>query len=285
MKTEWDHVVAASDDQIVGLFAQFTRLRQAGQNRDVAWSSIEDALHRLPGPDYQQLLSMLRGWEAKEGRYFRSDGDDPFKTQYITPDVLAEVRQKMNASNNKKVIRRIKPVVPPVTVDPASNGRGECPTCHAHNSSDALYCSNCGHMLPVSQPRDTGETRPLSDAGQQDSSYFAEGMLLYIRVRDANESLRVRPGTNEMIIGRHSPDSVMLPDIDLSAYQADIKGVSRLHAGLRRHGNTLVLTDMGSLNHTHVNGQRLHAHEVRALHDGDEIRFGQLTINVYFRQE
>ena len=110
-------------------------------------------------------------------------------------------------------------------------------------------------------------------------------MVLYLRVRDAQEMLRVRPSAGELIVGRRSPDSVMLPDVDLSAYQADLKGVSRLHASLRRHGNTLVLTDMGSLNHTHVNGQRLHAHEVRVLHDGDEISFGQLMVSVYFRRD
>ena len=62
-------------------------------------------------------------------------------------------------------------------------------------------------------------------------------------------------------------------------------GVSRLHAGLRRHGDTLVLTDLGSLNHTYVNGEQLHPHEVRVLHDGDEIRFGHLVARVYFRHE
>ncbi|RPI99164.1 MAG: FHA domain-containing protein, partial [Chloroflexi bacterium] len=91
--------------------------------------------------------------------------------------------------------------------------------------------------------------------------------------------------TEEMIVGRKSPDSVMLPDIDLAPFQADVMGVSRLHAGVRRQNDTLVLTDLGSLNHTQINGQRLHSHEVRVLHDGDELRFGQLTVRIYFRKE
>jgi pSer/pThr/pTyr-binding forkhead associated (FHA) protein len=87
-----------------------------------------------------------------------------------------------------------------------------------------------------------------------------------------------------MILGRTSADSVMIPDVDLAPLHGGEHGVSRLHAGLRRQDNTLVLTDLGSKNHTHINGQRLHAHEVRVLHDGDELRLGRLVIYVYFAQ-
>jgi pSer/pThr/pTyr-binding forkhead associated (FHA) protein len=61
--------------------------------------------------------------------------------------------------------------------------------------------------------------------------------------------------------------------------------VSRMHAGLRRQGDTLVLTDLGSLNYTFINGQRVHPHEVRILRNGDELRIGQLKMRVYFRNE
>jgi len=132
---------------------------------------------------------------------------------------------------------------------------------------------------------DGSDTRPLEVVGKQDTSYFGEDTVLYLRVRGDERLIRLRIGSNEVMIGRRAPDSVMIPDIDLSPYQADLKGVSRLHAALRRHGETLVLTDMGSLNYTYINGQRLHAHEVRVLHDGDEIRLGQLPLQVFFRKE
>jgi pSer/pThr/pTyr-binding forkhead associated (FHA) protein len=76
----------------------------------------------------------------------------------------------------------------------------------------------------------------------------------------------------------------MVPDIDLTPYGADDKGVSRLHASLHRQEETLVLSDLGSVNHTFINGQRLHAHEVRVLRDGDEIRLGRLVLYAYFRE-
>jgi hypothetical protein len=85
-------------------------------------------------------------------------------------------------------------------------------------------------------------------------------------------------------------DNLLLPSYPLTNLKTspDLPSeriLSRMHAGLRRQGDTLVLCDMGSLNHTYINGQRLHAHEVRVLHNGDEIRFGQLVTRVYFRPQ
>jgi pSer/pThr/pTyr-binding forkhead associated (FHA) protein len=129
-----------------------------------------------------------------------------------------------------------------------------------------------------------GSTHRLATAPNQDSAYFGQQMTLALRVEDSDNLIRVRPGKSELVIGRRSPESVMIPDVDLARYQAEKKGVSRLHAALQRHDTTLVLTDMGSLNHTYINGQRVHAHEVRVVHDGDQLQFGQLRVNVYFEQ-
>jgi pSer/pThr/pTyr-binding forkhead associated (FHA) protein len=126
-------------------------------------------------------------------------------------------------------------------------------------------------------------TAPLGES-QADSSYFDENMTLYFKLQGGSEAIRIQPRASEMIIGRKSPESVMVPDIDLSPFGAGDKGVSRFHAGLRRQDNTVVLTDLDSRNHTHINGQRLHTHEVRVLRDGDELRLGRLVMYVYFSQ-
>lgn len=137
--------------------------------------------------------------------------------------------------------------------------------------------------LDAPAPR-SGEPQPAAPPEHRDS-YFGDGMVLYLRVGSGQQMIRVVPRQDEMVIGRTSADTVMVPDVNLAPFQADTLGVSRLHAGLRRHGDTLVLTDLGSLNHTYVNGEQLHPHEVRVLHDGDEIRFGHLVARVYFRHE
>jgi pSer/pThr/pTyr-binding forkhead associated (FHA) protein len=47
--------------------------------------------------------------------------------------------------------------------------------------------------------------------------------------------------------------------------------------------NTVVIVDLDSVNHTYINGQRLHPKEVRVLRDGDELRLGKLSIKVTFK--
>jgi pSer/pThr/pTyr-binding forkhead associated (FHA) protein len=53
-------------------------------------------------------------------------------------------------------------------------------------------------------------------------------------------------------------------------------GVSRMHAAITRRNNQLLIADLESMNFTHVYGIRLLPNEIRALQDGDEIRFAQL---------
>ena len=90
-------------------------------------------------------------------------------------------------------------------------------------------------------------------------------------------------GKNEILIGRSSQKTGTIPDVDLSPYNAAESGVSRQHARLKFQDNTISIVDLGSVNHTYINGQRLHAHEVRVLRDGDEIRLGRLTMRVTFQ--
>ena len=47
---------------------------------------------------------------------------------------------------------------------------------------------------------------------------------------------------------------------------------------IRRGEDTLTLVDLGSVNGTHLNGQRLVPNQPRVLRDGDEIRLGRLVV-------
>ncbi|MBI5960145.1 MAG: FHA domain-containing protein [Chloroflexi bacterium] len=275
----------AGDDRVQRLVSQFTWLRQTGVSREDAWAGMQVDVMALAQVERNRLLSLLRGWEAKEGQVYRAaQPNDPFETLFTPPEGLREMRQQMNSNSSSlsasKGIRRIQPIA-----SQPEAAEVECPGCHRMNPSGLQKCTSCGTLLAwgdVHSRKD--DTQPLGMLAGEDAR-FTENMVLYLSVVGSSGVIRVRPGTSEMIIGRRSPDSVMIPDVDLSPYGADIKGVSRLHAGLRRHGQTLVITDMGSLNHSYVNNQRLHPHEVRVLHDADELRFGQLTVQVRFENE
>jgi hypothetical protein len=271
-------------DRVIELFSKFTRLRQTGRSRAQAWQDLQADVEKLSKAHTERLIALCRGWEAKEGRNYPSH-EDPFDTHFKPPEGIETLHEAANASGppRGKVIKRIRPIEPP----PADLSTTiECPSCHTVNPEGELYCHHCGALLAqVADLPDAGDTRPLEQGGYEDTAYFGENTMLYLRVRGDERLIRLRIGSNEVMIGRRAPDSVMIPDIDLSPYQADARGVSRLHAALRRHEETLVLTDMGSLNYTYINGQRLHAHEVRVLHDGDEVRLGQLPLQVFFRRE
>jgi pSer/pThr/pTyr-binding forkhead associated (FHA) protein len=74
--------------------------------------------------------------------------------------------------------------------------------------------------------------------------------------------------TDVTSVGRHPDSDIFLDDIT----------VSRRHAEIRRRGTTFVLHDVGSLNGTYVNRDRIDSVE---LTDGDEVQIGKYRL-VFF---
>jgi predicted component of type VI protein secretion system len=89
----------------------------------------------------------------------------------------------------------------------------------------------------------------------------------------------------QVIIGRHIPNNASQPSLDLTAYQAYEKGVSRVHARIRRVDTGLLVEDMGSSNGSWLNGVRLTPYSPRPLAPGDKLLFARMPLEVYFRTE
>lgn len=122
----------------------------------------------------------------------------------------------------------------------------------------------------------------LPDDEEDRSKFFGRDTILLIYLPVTREPLRVKiPLRDEVIIGRAAPDSILIPDIDLAELGEQF-GVSRVHASLKRRDDTLMLTDLGSRNHTFINNERLQANEVRVLRSNDELRFASLTTKIRF---
>ena len=270
----------SSESPITHLYTQFVRLRQQGLEREQAWQQIEREVRALDLKAQERLVRLLREWEAREGRNYPAKASaDPYATHYRPPAGLAEARKK--AKGIRRIRARRRSAEAAVEQDVSEEEPLTCPECGTVNPAGEFFCRQCGAMLVQSNE----DTQPLEMPTTPDSAYFDDTMTLALEIVDTGDVIRLRPRHNELVIGRLSPESVMIPDVDLSPYQADVKGVSRLHAALRRQGTTLVLTDMGSLNSTYVNGQRVHAHEVRVIQDGDELQFGRLRVRVHFATE
>ena len=132
------------------------------------------------------------------------------------------------------------------------------------------FCSACG--TPVTEPpRDITRPVPVLAAGGNDLPPPAEpshGDPLLLVQRGPNEGSRWKIREGETEVGRHSSSSVLLDDIS----------VSRRHAVVRRDGARIVVEDLGSLNGTYLNGQRITAAE--PLQHGDCLQIGRYKIVV-----
>jgi hypothetical protein len=88
---------------------------------------------------------------------------------------------------------------------------------------------------------------------------------------------------NEFTLGRLSEGQPIMPDIDLTPYQAYASGVSRLHAVVKRDAERVMVMDLGSSNGTYVNGRRINPHVEESLNHGDILALGKLKIQVLLR--
>jgi len=102
--------------------------------------------------------------------------------------------------------------------------------------------------------RFTVEAEVREDA---DGGFLAELVL--------TDGRRVQIGTEPLVIGRLPECGVVLAD----------SNVSRRHAELRRSGDSVTLTDLGSTNGTRVNGAPIRE---RVLVSGDEVSVGSTRL-------
>ncbi len=170
-----------------------------------------------------------------------------------------------------------------------------CPNCHHQEFSGALFCSECGARLVVTETptthhiernqtgllmtqgvREPVPPAPVTTPGSADAAVslhlIESGMILHLA------------GQNEFTLGRVAEGQPILPDVDLSPYEAYAQGVSRLHAVLKLNNQRIFITDLGSSNGTRVNGQKIMPNVDYPLNHGDVIALGKFKIQVLIRK-
>lgn len=181
------------------------------------------------------------------------------------------------------------------------------------NPTDAVFCVRCQRAMPITRhvlieepPRKTGVTSllepPVIDpqeslikkpVGLSDLvSTVLEGpkrdkhvdklgrydIALYIA--DMEEPLIYTVKT-DTIIGRYGGEFAAQPHIDLAAFGALQRGVSRQHALLRRFGPDVGIIDLDSRNGTWLNGVRLNPRQSFMLRNGDRVLLAHLPVYIY----
>ena len=157
-----------------------------------------------------------------------------------------------------------------------------CTECGHQNPEGARFCAQCGHRL-VATDRPAESTSTLSfggpDRSEPQSAGLSEaeeaavealprGSALLVVQRGPSAGSRFLLDSDEVTAGRHPDSEIFLDDVT----------VSRRHAVFRRTANGYTVADVGSLNGTYVNRDRI---DEVLLSNGDEVQIGKYRL-VYF---
>ena len=174
-----------------------------------------------------------------------------------------------------------------------------CTQCGHQNPDGARFCSQCGHRLEASTPAPAPADAPggesqsettttitfgglaspaaesehreadsLNDSDAAAVDALPPGSALLVVQRGPSAGSRFLLDTEVVSAGRHPESEIFLDDVT----------VSRRHAEFRRTAEGYVVADVGSLNGTYVNRDRI---DEVALQGGDEVQIGKYRL-VYF---
>lgn len=169
-----------------------------------------------------------------------------------------------------------------------------CPTCHNQELTGALFCAECGTRLVVVEAPTTNhmrrdrtgvvklQSRPPA-APVFTPSISSADTVVSLHLIESGIVLNLS-GQTEFTLGRTSTGQPIVPDVDLSGYDAYTQGVSRLHAALKINNQRVLILDLGSSNGTRVNGQKIMSNIDYPLNHGDVVALGKFKIQVLIRK-
>jgi FHA domain/zinc-ribbon domain len=154
-----------------------------------------------------------------------------------------------------------------------------CTGCGEPNPEGARFCAQCGTPLlrgHSDRIADTTSTISLggsdladevdeADADSAALDALPPGTALLVVRRGPNAGSRFLLDADLTLVGRHPDSDIFLDDVT----------VSRRHAEFYRNGGRFTVRDVGSLNGTYVNRERI---EETGLAGGDEVQIGKFRL-------
>jgi pSer/pThr/pTyr-binding forkhead associated (FHA) protein len=148
-----------------------------------------------------------------------------------------------------------------------------------------VFCNQCGHRNPVGSNFCSSCGAPLDHQGEDTTITFApveagevgdedvtvtipelpEGVGVLVVKRGPNAGSRFMLDGALTRVGRHPDSDIFLDDVT----------VSRRHAEFVRQDRAYVVRDVGSLNGTYLNRERV---EEAQLENGDEVQIGKFKL-------
>ncbi|MEV0401365.1 FHA domain-containing protein [Actinoallomurus sp. NPDC050550] len=160
-----------------------------------------------------------------------------------------------------------------------------CTQCGHANPEDARFCSQCGTPLtrsaaPPPMPGEPGDSTSTISLGavpdvepggdelspdQMAVEALPPDTALLVVKRGPNAGSRFLLDSDKTTAGRHPESDIFLDDVT----------VSRRHAEFYRRGSQFSVRDVGSLNGTYVNRERI---DEAGLSGGDEVQIGKFRL-------
>lgn len=171
-----------------------------------------------------------------------------------------------------------------------------CSQCGSENDDSARFCSQCGRPLTQQdgvgdaapaestatitfgapkaeavEPADDSERASLNPEDAAAVDALPSGSALLVVQRGPGAGSRFLLDQDVVTAGRHPESEIFLDDIT----------VSRRHVEFRRGASGFTVSDVGSLNGTYVNRDRIDEVEIQ---NGDEVQVGKFRL-VFFSSD
>jgi hypothetical protein len=167
-----------------------------------------------------------------------------------------------------------------------------CPICKTKNKVEAVVCEHCGAKLSDSFI-ESGLKTKTTDMQALSPEMIKEwavkhaktvtvpdtGIAFYI---DGHSKPAYSDSKGEFVLGRKAEATSELL-LDLSPFGGYALGVSRRHVVVRRTEDGYEVMDLGSVNGTWLNEERLVPHTGYPLPSGSHLRLGRMRILVLYR--
>ena len=143
-----------------------------------------------------------------------------------------------------------------------------CPECGYNNPESAHFCAKCGAALVVPEEGESTEAFAAPEVDEsldpiEDLGIHGAALIVRSGGGRSGETFALEDGPTT--IGRSPECGIFLDDVT----------VSRRHAEFHREGGIFTVRDVGSLNGTYVNRERV---ESATLSNGDEVQIGKFRL-------
>jgi hypothetical protein len=166
-----------------------------------------------------------------------------------------------------------------------------CPVCKTSNTLETVHCVNCGALLddPFSGPEHITKTTDMQALtpemirewilkNSREAVVPDSGIAFYV---DGHSMPAYIDPEGEFVLGR-KVGSTTEPLLDLAPFGGYSLGLSRRHATIRRTKDGYEIVDLGSVNGTWLNEERLVPHQPYPLSSGAHLRLGRMRVLVLY---